>query len=509
MLKRLSATVLVSAGEPGAEAPEARRVRYAILNGRKVKRHGECTLLQLQGLGGRDFRASFFSRSGYFGRSQAQTENTRLANVVARRFIDAEMLFTEPYRLRLTTHLVSENEVLLKLMAAAEIDCLRVEDFLPLDTNPVSLATLEEVAIAALVAKVTIEPVLVSFARAERFLSLVVENGEVRQRRLENINPGDMAAAEAAAQRAEMMVGSELAGEIAVGGGSAKEVAIKIYMGDLRPLAASANAARDYASREVEKKIAAQIQGADALFEPELFGLSFVARKWNFLEDEQVHKAFAWQAAFPVSMLLCGGAVALGLMASADMVSNSGVSGQVEAEYTRQVAARDALTQRIPKDQELSRFKNLTDLLKQRSDQVRVDRLLSWMTQELPPGITISSIQMYREGDVAPELPSQPGVTSGGEDVLTKFFGTNAPNKDAAADKNQSKKAAKGPTDKYVVRLELNLPGTYSTVEEMAANTIRRLSPKLSFVRSHLSYDAEKDRARLVSELSARAEDFR
>ena len=509
MLKRLSATILVSIGELGAEAPEARRVRYAVLNGRKLIQQGECTLAQLESLHGRDIRVSFFSRSGYFGRSQAQTANKRLAMVVARRYIDAEMLFTDPYRLRLTTHVVSENEVLLKLVAAAEVDCMRLEDALPLETHPVSLATLEEAAIAALVAKVTVEPAVVMYARAERFLALLVENGEVRQRRMENVTPGDMAAAETAAQRAEMLVGNAMAGELALGGGAAKEAALKIYLGELRPLASSAAAVRDYASREVEKKMAALIKGGDALHEPELFGLSFVARKWSFLEEEQAHKTFAWQAAFPVSLLLLGGALLLGLAFVADMASSAGMASQVESEQQRLLAIHSALAERVPKDQELGRFKELTELLKRRSEQVRVDRLLSWMSREMPAGITISSIQMYLEGDAPPETQVQSGENSPrSQDLLSKFFAPTGAAKEDAAQADQ-RKAAAGQPGVYVVRLELNLPGSYSTAEELAAETIRRLSPKLQFVRSHLDFDAAENRARLVSELSARAEDFR
>lgn len=507
MLKRFSATILVSVGEQGAEAPEVRRVRYAVMNGRKVTQHSECTLLQVPNLGGRDIRAGFFSRSAYFGRSQAQTENKRLATVVARRFIDGEMLFTDPYRLRLTTHLFSENEVHLKLMAAAEIDCIRLEEALPLDSQPVSLATLEETAIAALVAKATVEPALVLFARAERFLSLVVENGEVRQRRLENITPGDMVAAEAAAQRAEMLVGNAMAGEFAAGGEAAKDVALKIYLGDLRPLSSLPTAARDYASREVEKKMAAQIHGADALHEPELFGLNFVSRKWNFLEEEQAQKAFSWQAAFPVSLLLLGASLVLGFVAITDFASSARVASQVQNDQSRLMAEHDALAKRIPQAKELVHFKELTELLKRRSEQVRVDRLLSWMSGELPPGITISSVQMFLQGDSEAATQLQPAGSNSGGGLLATFFGASAGDKDDPNKKDQQKKVERLP-GVYTVRLELNLPGDYSAVERLAAETIRHLSPKLTFVRSQLAFDASKNRAQMVSELTARAEDF-
>lgn len=509
MLNRFTSTILVSAGELGAEAPESRRVRYAVMDGRKVVQHSDCGLLQIQSLGGRDVRVGFFSRSAYFGRSQAQTENKRLATVVARRFIDGEMLFTDPYRLRLTTRLVSENEVRLKLMAAGEIDCIRLEDALPLDTQPISLATLEEAAIAALVAKATVEPVLVLFARAERFLSLVVEDGEVRQRRLENIEPGDMVAAEAAAQRAEMLVGSAMAGEFVAGGDAAKEAALKIYLGDLRPLAALPTGARDYVARELEKKIAAQIKGADALLEPELFGLAFVSRKWNFLEEEQAHKARAWQVAFPVSMLTIAGALVFGFMAFADLAGTARLGDQLQNDQKRLVADRDALMQHVPQGKELERFNELTSLLKRRSEQVRVDRLLAWMTRELPAGITISSVQMYLQGDSEAAAQAQTaGGAGGGGGMFATFFGSGSSGKEEEETKKAQQKQPVRQPGTYVVRMELNLPGSYTAVEELAAETIRHLSPKLHFVRSQLAFDAANNKGQLVSELTANAEDF-
>jgi len=91
---------------------------------------------------------------------------------------------------------------------------------------------------------------------------------------------------------------------------------------------------------------------------------------------------------------------------------------------------------------------------------------------------------------------------------FTKFFGTDSASKDDSSQKAQRQQAVRQPGT-YVVRLELNLPGTYTTVESLAAETIRHLSPKLSFVQSQLSFDASKNRAQLVSELTANAEDFR
>lgn len=502
MLKRLSGTVLVSAGEQGGEAPEARRVRYAVMSGRKVERRGECAMSELQRLGGWDLRASFFSRGAYFERTQAQTENKRLANVVARRFIDGEMLFNEAYRLRLTTHLAGEHDVTLKLMAAAEIDCLRLEEGLPLPTRPVSLAALEEAAIAALIAKATREPVLALFARGERFVSFVAENGEVRQRRMESLPAGDLEAAAAAVQRAEVMAAGGLAS--GMGGQPGKEVALRAYLGDLRPLAAQGAQARDYSSREVEKRIAALIQGGDALAEPELYGLSYVRRAWNFLEDAQTRKAIAWHVALPTAAVLLGGTLLFGLLFALEAVQNAGRAGQIEQERQKVLAERDALVKRVPNPRELERFKDFTELLKRRSEQVRADRLLAWISHELPGGIAISSLQLYAQGDAPPEAKQQSaGGENKGLDMLARFM--SSPPKEKPA---QETKVAAEP-GVYTLSLELTLPGSYDMVERQAAEVIRRLSPKLGFVRAHLDFDAARNRARLISQLTARAEDFR
>lgn len=505
MLKRLSGTVLVSAGEQGTEAPEARRVRYAVMRGRRVARRGECAMTELQRLGGWDVRASFFSRSGYFERTQAQTANKRLAAVVARRFIDGEMLFNESYRLRLAAQPTGEHEFTLRLMAAAEIDCMRLEEALPLTTRPVSLASLEETAIAALIAKVTAEPVLTLFARGERFISFVAENGEVRQRRMENIPAGDMEAAAAAAQRAEVMTGGSIGA--GMGGQAAKEIVLRIYLGDLRPLTAEGAPARDYPSREVEKKMAAQIQGGDALAEPELYGLRFVQRVWNFLEDEQAHRAVAWHIALPAAGLLTAGGALLSLLFAIQLVSNSGEASQLERKRQDILAQRDALAKRTPKDKELASFKDLTELLKLRSEQVRVDRLLSWLSGQLPSGITIASVQVYGKGDTPPDTKQGKPADSGKEqDLLSKLL----PGNSAAQDKPAPKANAKAVLEPgvYTMHLELTVPGTYDTVESQAAETIRRLSTKLVFEKSHLDYDASKNRAKLVSDITVHAEDF-
>lgn len=499
MLERLTGTLLVAFGEPGTADPEAHHVRYCLLAGRQVMSRGETTAARLAALGGYDVRASFFDRSAYFDRATAQTANARLAAVVARRHIDGEMLFNESYRLRLAMAPSGEMDVTLKMAVATELACARLEDALPLASRPVSLVTMEETAIAALVARVTETPALVCFARGERFLAFVAEQGEVKLRRTETLPAGDQAAAQDAADRADAGLSMGLNPV-----GASQAPALRLYLGDLRFLAAQAVAARDYASREVEKKIAGLFKGADVLAEPELFGLRFARRHWNMLEPAQTWNAMAWQIAVPTAAVLAGGAAVAGIFAAFAMLDNSRADSNIRLAQAKLNERKIELARLVPEESEMKQLADLTRLMQKRAEQVRVDRLLSWISHRLPDGVTIASMQVYPVGDAPPETPRKADGSGSGQDIFAKLFPVKT--------QPQAQSDRPAPTPKpglYEVSLELSLPGAYETVEAQAAQSIRHLAERLSFTASILDYDATASRARLVSRLTVSAEDFR
>ncbi|MCE1241657.1 hypothetical protein [Oryzomicrobium sp.] len=481
MFKRMTATVLVSVGESGGESLEARRVRYAVLKGRRVVREAECEMHELARLGGWQMRASFFSRGAYFERTPSQTDNPRLAAVVARRFIDAEMLFSEAYRLRLQIASAGETDFSLRLAACAEIDCLRIEEGLPLETQPVRLAALEESAIAAVVATATSEPVEVYFARGERFVYFIAEAGEVRQRRLDFLPP-DEDGIKDALQRAELALSG--GGGWGIGDAAAR-MPLRIYLGDLKSRSAQADAQRDSASRGLERQLAALVSGGDVLARPELFGLLWVKNRWNMLENAQVQRALAWQVALPASLVLGGASLVLAGLALTHAVENAGLSRQLEGERAQVLRERDVLMGRVPDQAVQARFSEFFGLLQQRNQQVRVDRLLAWVTQELPPGVVIRSISIRPAGGGAVSAESKP-------------LPPNEP---------PGRVAASGASE-HRVQLALTVPGTYESVEAQAGEVLKRLSAKLRFGQSNLKYESGQERALLTSELFARAEDF-
>lgn len=400
--------------------------------------------------------------------------------MVARRFIDAEMLFSEAYRLRLQIAAAGETDFSLRLAACAEIDCLRIEEGLPLETQPVRLAALEESAIAAVVANATAEPVEVYFARGERFVYFVAEAGEVRQRRLDFL-PSDEDGVKDALQRAELALSG---GGWGIGDAAAR-TPLRIYLGDLKSRSAQAEAQRDSASRGLERQLAALVSGGDVLARPELFGLLWVKNRWNMLENAQVQRALAWQVALPASLALGGASLVLAGLALTHAVENAGLSRQLEGERAQVLRERDVLMGRVPDQAVQARFSEFFGLLQQRNQQVRVDRLLAWVTQELPPGVVIRSISIRPAGGGAVSAESKPMT----------------PNEPAG------RAATSGGTE-HRVQLALTVPGTYESVEAQAGEVLKRLSAKLRFGQSNLKYESGQERALLTSELFARAEDF-
>lgn len=495
MLERWTGKLLVALDEPAADV-EMQAARWALISGRRCVRQGECPATRLASLGGVELRASFFDRSAFFDRVVAQTANPRLAQVFARRHIDAQMLFNESYRLRLSIEPSGESDVTLKALVATELFCARAEDVLPLETRPVAIATLEEAAIAALVARVTVEPALVYFARGERFLAFVAEAGEVRQRRIEALGSGDKAALALAVERAE----TAFSGGGGLGGA---EVSLRLLLGEARSLAQEQRYARDYASREVERKISAIVKGADAALEPELYGLAFVPRHWNLLEPSQAQAALAWKLALPASALLLGGGAVAGLLGATTAWQNESTDARLADHRAALERQSSTLKARIPEQKEIEQISELTKLMKQRADQVRIDYLLAWLTSSLPEGVTLQAFDVYPEGET-PSAPAGGEQRERGEDILSKLFGKPR----ETAPKVRTAPPPKPEAGSYKARVELSLPGDYEHVEETAASIVRALSERAGFERAVLDFDAARPRAVLYASLTLKAREF-
>ncbi len=493
MLKRFTGTVLVAVGGVRVEAPETQRVRYAVMYGRRVSQQGECALQDLHLLGGWRVSCSFASRSAFFGRTAMQAGNKRLFGVLARRHIDGEVLFNEPYRLRVHAGRLKDLTVAIEMQAVSESDCLRLESLLPMVSQPVGMHTTEEVAIAHLVAKVTADPVVVLFARSGRLVAFVCEKGEVANRRVESL-PDDEATLDTTLYRLAASVGS---GYVSAQSDDPVDVSLRIYLGELCPYSLKGVAVRDYPSRQLEKQIAQCVDGGDALAYPELFGLAHVAKHWNFIIPVQQQRAKAWQIALPASAAMTCVAVGVSLNVMAGLTSQPMSSNDIALKRQGIMAEHAELSARLPEGQALENFKELSQLAVQRGQELRADHLLSWVSQELPVGITITGLQFYRVdvGDAGLRQSNK----GRGQSMLAKLKELQP--------KNDLTKREKDPKS-YQVVLELSLAGPYDVMEAQAAEVIQKLSPKFTFEQSLLDFDATKNRALLTSVLNTQAKEF-
>lgn len=492
MLERLTGTLLVALDEPAADA-ETQVARWALVSGRRCVARGECPAARLARLGGLEIRASFFDRAAHFDRIVSQTTNPRLAQVFVRRHIDGQMLFNESYRLRTKLIPLGEADVVVRALAATELSCARAADALPLATRPVGLMTLEEAALAALAARATTEPLLVCHARGNRFVAFLAEAGEVRMRRVEYVTAGDLLALADAVERSSAQFS----------GTGIPEAAARLLLGELRPLAKEERYQRDHASREVERKIAALVSGADALAEPELFGLRYVRSHWNLLEPAQARGALAWKAALPAAGLMVAGAAFAGMLGGFAAADNASLAARLAEQRAGIERERAELMTRVPDETESRRLSDFANLMKQRGEQVRVDRLLSWLTHELPAGAVVETFAVYPQGEAPPE--SVRAAEGGGEDLLARIFGRKeAP----AASAPKPAVPVKADPGQYRARIELSFPGGYEAVERAAGETLKRLAGRLDFEMAVLDYDAPRGRARFVAEARLAAREF-
>ena len=165
-------TLLSVIPEAGGEL----RVQHACVRGKKILSVGEGVPSPLTGV----TRASVFSLESYFEQVDLAAASVKLLPLVARRHIDAELVFDDAlYRLRACTRAKTERSIAADLAAVPERDLEAAVSQLPLQQRPCEQMVPLELAIAALVSQVTDETVLVFWEKGGVLISLLAAGGMV------------------------------------------------------------------------------------------------------------------------------------------------------------------------------------------------------------------------------------------------------------------------------------------------------------------------------------------
>jgi len=468
---RLSAKAVLLATVPGEDGEPV--LRYARVDGRRILNTGEGALAQFA----EPTRASVFSPSSYFEQVELEAAAPKMLPLVARRHLDAELVFDASYRLRARRRGKRERSVTADIAALPELDLDAAVALLPLQQRPCLQLVPVELAIAALVRRATAEPVIVFWEKGGMLLSLLVADGMVRARTRETVSD----------ENREVIIARAGASLRTTAGyrGEKREVFLTLYMGDL---CGRGREAGEKAGKALESRLAKLYRARKGtpenavLRDPELYGLPFVDDDWNFLEKDYRDQVQAWRYARPVAAAAGLVGIVFALYGGLLHVQALGAASEFDA---RQAKLRGTLAETdriIPSEEAMAAVRNSLQVQRDSLSEVRLDRMLGWLTHLVPTGVRVRSLQ------VEPEPPP-------------RAMGRTAPAKPPPGQKP------------FLVNLEIMLAETeFDAAEASSAALIKRLSQRLQMVDSRLDVPAPEPGVKrnvvLVVKARARAVDF-
>ena len=449
-------------------------LRYASVNRRRILKTGEGRPARLAG----PMRVAVFSADSYFEQVDLAAPSTKMLPLVARRHVEKELVFDDSsYRLRARSRAKLESTIAADIAAMPESDLAAATNLLPVQELACVQMVPLELAIAALVCKATNEPVIVFWEKGRVLLSLLIADGMVKGRMRETVTDDNR---EVIIGRADVSL-RDSASRL----GENREIRFVLYTGDL--------CGREFGTGEksveiFKDRVARLFRGGrkipkDAvLHDPELYGLPFVDEDWSFVEAGYRDQVRAWRYSKPAFALAALTGIAFGLVGGFQYLQALSAASDFDA---RRAALRETVAEvkRIrPSDEAMETVRSGLKVQLQSVSEVRLDRMLGWLTHLVPEGVVI------RDLSVEPvELPRR-----GRRDVAVSFEPGEKP---------------------FLVKMEIMLADTtFDAAEASSAEVVRRLSQKLQMVDSRLDVPAPEPGVRrnvvLVVDAHARAVDF-
>lgn len=462
----LSKKELLLAVIPGEDGEAV--VRYAGVTGRRIVAAGEGVPSRLAG----PTRVSVFSLDSYFEQVDLAAASVKLLPLVARRHVSAELVFDDAsYRLRARSRSKRERTIAADIAAMPESDLDAAVSMLPLQQRPCLQMVPLELAIAALVCKATTEPVMVFWEKGGVLISLLVAGGMVQTRMRERVTDDDR---DVIISRAEASLRTN-----ANRSGQNREIFLTLYTGDL---SGRKQKTPEKAAHALEKKLARlyrvsrNIPKDAVLRDPELYGLPFVAENWNFLEADYRTQVHSWRYARPAAALAGLAGILIALYGGLQHLQALGIASDFD-QRRAELNTNLAEFQRIrPSDEAMASVRSRLLVQQQSLNEVRLDRLLDWLTHLVPDGVVISALEMAPVPLPRQRTPAAPSQYPPGQKP-------------------------------FEIKMEIVLAETLlDAAEASAAEVVRRLSQRLHMVDSRLEVPAPEPGVRRNVVLVVRAQ---
>ncbi len=435
---------------PGAEGELT--VQHAVIRGGRVGDTGEGIPAAMSGA----MRVSLFSLESYFEQVDLAAASVKLLPLVARRHVDTELVFDDAlYRLRARARSRGERTIAADIAAMPEHDLEAAVAMLPLEERPCLQMVPLELSIAALVHKATAEPVMVFWEKGGVLISMLVSAGMVQARMRERVTATDRATIIARAESSLKANASR--------SGDNREVFLALYLGDLVD---QERENREKAVQALEKKLSRLYRTGrkapqdDVLRNPELYGLPYVNGEWSFLDSEYQTRVLSWRFARPAAAAAAVAGITVALYGGVQHLQALMLASDFDQRSHQLSASLAEFEQVRPSDEAMTAVRNRLQIQQQSLSEVRLDRMLDWLTHLVPDSMSISALEMAP----AP-MPRQRT-----QSVPVQYAAGHKP---------------------FDVKMEIVLAETeLDAAEASAAQLVRQLSQRLNMVDSRLQVPA-------------------
>lgn len=440
---KVKARLLVALVDQGAAGLRARYV--VLVRGDKVIAEGECAPRELPFMP--EARAAFFSRSGYFERTEMEA---RTLPFLVRRHVTASLAFSDAFKARFAHEVVADGRYRVDLAAVGAEELQDVSTALPSATLPFTRLAMVETAIAALVGMVTPEPAAILWLRNGVLAGLLVQRGHVLSRTLDRTAQGEEEDLAPRLERVDIALAAAWRREF-----PHTEPGLGLALGELAGkgwwLPGMTGEAED-----IEHALTRRFPGAaeNAVLEwPEAFGLAAVPACYSLLEkDYQEEAEVSRYATLGGRALLACAALAL-LVSFFKLASWRSAASDFETQNAALAAEYAALQKQLPSDDQIEALRKLYG---QGGAGFRMDAFLVWLSHATPDGVVIRHL----------------GVQGSGKDNAT-----------------------------LSMRVEWEVTGDYGQAERLTGELLARLGKRTKLGKSQLEHQPGA-RARFTAELT-------
>lgn len=433
----------------------ARQVSFARVRGSRVLESGVCPVDELGGLSASTLRVALASPLNFSQRVSLDVFRRSLVPFVARRQLEQDAVFSDRFRLRTEVLSLREGKAEACVVACLEDDAEMAMDSLPVQKHPLTRLAVAESAVAALVGRVTREPVLVLWYRAGLLTCLGVTRSRVMWQRTQRVDASQFTSQSPWRTQIERAVAAAPAEYSQAHG-------LRLNLGDgpwRQENAWAVNGSQ--ATAEAIGKLFKGVSADTVLAAPELFGLAFVPRQANLVVNGYGQRVRAWHMGWPAAVLASFAGLALGatgLLASADAEKTNTASLAQAAPLASRYSQIQA---GLPSEQAVGELQKVMAMNDTIVGSVRVDHLMAKLSSMVPARVQLKKVEVGRMNPGSAKVSAAKPVQA-------------PPDADASAKVKAIAKPV--PESNFYLQLDFVLKGSYAQTKQTAEVLVARLA---------------------------------